>query len=309
MNATIQTDFNDRLRKLEGLTNAQLLEQEQVRFLFRRAAERFDGDDCDDLMQQAIIRFLQGKEIDSYEYESFSHYLVSMIKHAVSKAHQWRSRKKRNFPAKHFAHDKETGKLIDPVGEQAAVLFSSNDVSRLVSVIQERIECKDRKRFVLDVLRSFLDGNTLSEIARHLGSTPNKIQSAFGTIRAAFERGNDRPIRKSASPAKATAAKRSWAQDQSCQKRLRQLRRVIAIASIVRKNPARRLGEIHDLLQASSGLSVCERTVSRDLYALIQLGLVSKLHSIHGVVYEFSDGDQFWPFSFVTPKQVGEAQP
>ena len=70
--------------------------------------------------------------------------------------------------------------------------------------------------------------------------------------------------------------KRDWTEKTTIQKRLRQLRRVLTIAYIVRREDHLTVAEIRDRLQTHFLIDVCYRTVSRDLNALIELGLVTR---------------------------------
>lgn len=85
--------------------------------------------------------------------------------------------------------------------------------------------------------------------------------------------------------------KRDWTERGQIQRRLRQMSRVLTVAYIVRREDHLTLPEIHQRLKEHFCIEVCSRTLHRDLFALIELGLVSKapgsLTGVNGVTYQF----------------------
>ena len=196
MNA-ISTSHNlyDALQSLEGMTHAELLEHRCVRHVFECAARKFENDDTEDLTQQAFVQFLNEKPISGYDYARFSKYLVSAIKHAVSKAHRWRHQKKRFFQAQHFVYDLETGRMLEPTGERAATLFDHDEVALIRAKLWRRIRDESRRDFVLKILDAFLlEGETLTETAKRMSIPTSRVQNARLTMLRALTATNSEMV-------------------------------------------------------------------------------------------------------------------
>ena len=193
MNAT-STTLYEALQSLEGVAHAELLEHHCVRHVFKCAARKFENDDTEDLIQQSFVQFLNEKPISGYDYARFSRYLVSAIKHAVSKAHRWRHQKKRFFQTQHFVYDLETGRMLEPTGERAATLFDHDEVALIRAKLWRRIRDENRRDFVLKILDAFLDGETPTETAKRMSIPASRVQNARLTMLRALTAPNSEMV-------------------------------------------------------------------------------------------------------------------
>ena len=111
------------LSSFRGQSNAELLEHESVRTIFRRFAAKYQQVETEDLLQQAYIQFLRTKPIVTDRI--FGPCLVRAIQNTVRMAYRWMHQKKRHLKAYQFGCDRDTGATLEPKGKPAAILFLS----------------------------------------------------------------------------------------------------------------------------------------------------------------------------------------
>ena len=126
-------DINE-LSSFRGQSNAELLEHESVRTIFQRFAAKYQQVETADLLQQAYTQFLRTKPIVTDKI--FGPYLLLAIKSAVRMAYRWMHQKKRHLKAYQLDCDRDTGATLEPKGESAAILFSSDELESVRSKLR-----------------------------------------------------------------------------------------------------------------------------------------------------------------------------
>jgi DNA-directed RNA polymerase specialized sigma24 family protein len=186
MNAIRQTDRQKLLATFKGMTNAELLEQPVVRRLFHWEAATYTADSTEDLRQRAFILFLETKPFNSRDRCNFSAYLAKAIKNIVSKAHAYRHRKKRHLPTVNFPRNRE-GKVIEPQGQRAAILFDHDELTQIHSTIWQHVKDYERRKIVMGVLDGLLDGESSADIARRMEISADRVYLAKKRLMDAME--------------------------------------------------------------------------------------------------------------------------
>jgi DNA-directed RNA polymerase specialized sigma24 family protein len=191
--STSLTSLEAKFETFRGFSNSELLEQEEVQSMFYFAARQFYAQDSwkksywEDLAHRAFLMFLGAAPIKSRGRGKFKNYIFVTVKHAIIKADKYRYRKKRHLPATHFAHDRVTGRPIEPKGQSAVILFDHDEVTLIRAILWKNICCEDRRVFVMNILDAFLDGETQSETAKRMGVRLGRIDRALRTIGRALE--------------------------------------------------------------------------------------------------------------------------
>jgi len=175
--------FYDLLDEFEGMTHAELLEQQPVRQLFYWEAKEFPREDWDDLRQQAFLFFLEAAQIKPAAKYKFSRYLMVTVRHIMLKAYRFKYRKKRFLPTRNFGVNKETGRFIEPAGSSAVVLFDHDEVTQIRETIWGRVKDEERRDLLMQVLDGVLDGESTQGIAHAAGLETAHVYRAKKTLR------------------------------------------------------------------------------------------------------------------------------
>lgn len=96
-----------------------------------------------------------------------------------------------------------------------------------------------------------------------------------------------------------------FTREHESRQRLRQLRRVLHVAYIIRREPCLTVSEISQTLVNHFDFKFCRRTILRDVRSLVDLGVVegerayattASGRGVSVITYQFSDDLAFWPF-------------